>query len=43
VDDWVIDGTADNGTTANLGAGAIENAEGFSPGRVFRIGLRATF
>ena len=43
VDDYVLDGTVDNGTTANLGAGAIESAEGFSPGRVFRIGLRATF
>ena len=43
VDDYVLDGTVDNGTTANLGAGAIENAEGFSPGRVFRIGLRASF
>jgi len=43
VDDYVLDGTVDNGTTANLGAGAIENSEGFAPGRVFRIGLRATF
>ncbi len=43
LDDYVIDGTTDNGTTANLGAGPIENREGFSPGRVFRIGLRATF
>ena len=43
VDDYVLDGTVDNGTTANLGAGAIENQEGFAPGRVFRIGLRATF
>jgi hypothetical protein len=43
VDDYVIDGTVDNGTAANLGAGEIYNAEGFAPGRVFRIGLRATF
>jgi Carboxypeptidase regulatory-like domain/TonB dependent receptor len=43
VDDFVIDGTTDNGTTANLGSGAIANQEGFAPGRVFRIGLRATF
>ena len=43
VDDYVIDGTIDNGTTANLGSGAIANQEGFAPGRVFRIGLRATF
>ena len=33
----------DNGTTGVLGAGAIRNVEGFAPGRVFRIGLRATF
>jgi hypothetical protein len=43
LDDWLIDGETDNGTTANLGAGAIANQEGFAPGRVFRIGLRATF
>ena len=43
IDDWLLDGTTDNGTTANLGAGAIANQEGFAPGRVFRIGLRATF
>ena len=43
VDSYVIDGELDNGTMANLGAGAIANQEGFAPGRVFRIGLRATF
>jgi len=43
VDSWVIDGEADNGTMANLGSGTIANREGFAPGRVFRIGLRATF
>jgi hypothetical protein len=43
IDDWLIEGEPDNGTTANLGAGEITNVEGFSPGRVFRIGLRATF
>jgi hypothetical protein len=44
VDDYLIDGTIDNGTTANvLGGGQIANQEGFAPGRVFRIGLRATF
>jgi carboxypeptidase family protein len=43
IDDWLIEGEPNNGTTANLGAGAIANQEGFSPGRVFRIGLRATF
>jgi hypothetical protein len=41
--DYLVNGDAENGTTAVLGAGAIESAEGFSPGRVFRIGLRATF
>ena len=30
-------------STAVLGSGAIRNVEGFSPGRVFRIGIRATF
>jgi Carboxypeptidase regulatory-like domain len=43
VDSWLIDGDPNNGTTAVLGADAINNVEGFSPGRVFRIGLRATF
>jgi hypothetical protein len=43
VDDWLLDGAVDNGVAANLGAGEIANQEGFSPGRVFRIGLRATF
>jgi hypothetical protein len=37
------DGDANNGTTAVLGAGAINNVEGFAPGRVFRVGIRATF
>src|SRR5207247_1379877 len=32
-----------NGTTCVLGADAIGNAEGFSPGRVVRLGIRATF
>ena len=44
VDDYLIDGIVDNGTTANvLGGGQIANQEGFAPARVFRIGLRATF
>jgi hypothetical protein len=44
IDDYLIDGTIDNGTTGNvLGGGQIANQEGFAPGRVFRIGLRATF
>jgi outer membrane receptor protein involved in Fe transport len=43
VDGYVVGGEIDNGSTANLGAGSIANQEGFAPGRVFRIGLRATF
>jgi hypothetical protein len=43
VDSWVIDAEKDNGTMANLGSGSIANQEGFAPGRVVRIGLRATF
>jgi len=40
---FLNDGEIDNGETAVLGAGAIQNVEGFSPGRVFRVGIRATF
>jgi hypothetical protein len=43
LDGYLTDGEVSNGETAVLGAGTIANAEGFSPGRVFRIGLRATF
>ena len=43
LDSFLIDGDANNGTTGVLGADAIDNIEGFSTGRVFRIGLRATF
>ena len=43
VDSWVIDAEKDNGTMANLGSGSISNQEGFSTGRVVRIGIRATF
>jgi hypothetical protein len=43
ITDYILDGIVDNGTTANLGSGAIANQEGFAPGRVFRIGIRATF
>jgi hypothetical protein len=39
----LIDDDPNNGTTAVLGAGTIGNAEGFSPGRVIRLGIRATF
>jgi hypothetical protein len=40
---YLEDGVEDNGTTGVLGAGTIANAEGFSTGRVFRLGIRATF
>jgi hypothetical protein len=40
---FLIDEDPSNGTTGVLGAGAIGNAEGFSPGRVIRLGIRATF
>jgi hypothetical protein len=43
VNDYLENGITDNGVTGVLGADTIANAEGFSPGRVFRIGLRATF
>ncbi len=41
--DYLVNGDADNGTTAVLGADAIGNAEGFSSGRVVRFGLRMRF
>jgi hypothetical protein len=40
---FLNEGDANNGSTAVLGAGAVNNVEGFSPGRVIRLGLRATF
>jgi hypothetical protein len=40
---YLEDGDPNNGVTGVLGADTIGNAELFSPGRVFRIGLRATF
>jgi Carboxypeptidase regulatory-like domain len=43
LDDSLFNGTPNNGSTGVLGAGQIDNKEGFAPGRVFRIGLRATF
>jgi hypothetical protein len=43
LDSFLIDGDANNGTTGVLGEGAIDNVEGFAPGRQIRIGLRATF
>jgi outer membrane receptor protein involved in Fe transport len=43
LDSWLIDGDQNNGTTGVLGAETIDNIEGFAPGRVFRLGLRADF
>jgi hypothetical protein len=43
LDDFLVNGVPDNGTTAVLGGGSIANQEGFAPGRVFRIGIRASF
>ena len=43
LDDALFNGDLNNGTTGVLGADTINNIEGFAPGRVFRIGLRATF
>jgi carboxypeptidase family protein len=40
---YLVDGDPHNGTTGVLGADAIRNVEGFSPGRVVRLGLRAVF
>jgi hypothetical protein len=40
---YLIDGDPNNGTTGVLGADSIGNTEGFSPGRVIRLGIRATF
>ena len=43
LDDFLVDGDPNNGTTAVLGADTIANVEGFSPGRVIRLGLRVMF
>ena len=40
---FLVDEDPNNGTTGVLGAGAIGNAEGFAPGRVIRLGIRAVF
>ena len=40
---YLVDGDPKNGTTGVLGADAVRNVEGFSPGRVVRLGIRATF
>ena len=41
--DYLINGVADNGTTAVLGADTVGSTEGFSVGRVVRLGLRMRF
>ncbi|BCS31650.1 hypothetical protein TBR22_A08530 [Luteitalea sp. TBR-22] len=41
--DYLLNGLEDNGTTAVLGADTVGNAEGFSAGRVIRLGLRFRF
>ena len=43
VTNYVLDGEVQNGTTAVLGADTVGNAEGFSVGRVIRLGLRVQF
>ena len=43
LDDFLINGDPNNGSTAVLGADTIANTEGFSPGRVIRLGIRAMF
>jgi hypothetical protein len=40
---YLLEGDAHNGSTAVLGADNVGNAEGFSAGRVVRIGLRMRF
>ena len=41
--DYLLNGDANNGTTGVLGADTVGNAEGFSAGRVIRLGLRVQF
>jgi hypothetical protein len=43
MNDYLSNGIEDNGVTAVLGGDTIGNAEGFAPGRVIRLGIRATF
>jgi len=43
LDSFLIDGDPNNGSTAVLGEGAIQNVEGFATGRQFRLGIRASF
>jgi hypothetical protein len=41
--DYLINGVADNGATAVLGADTVGSPEGFSVGRIVRLGLRMRF
>ena len=41
--DYLINGVVDNGTTAVLDADTVGSPEGFSVGRVIRLGLRVRF
>jgi hypothetical protein len=41
--DYLLNGLAENGTTAVLGADTVGNAEGFAAGRVVRFGIRLRF
>jgi Carboxypeptidase regulatory-like domain len=43
LDDILVNGDPNNGLTGVLGADTIANTEGFSPGRVIRLGLRVMF
>jgi hypothetical protein len=40
---YLLEGDTNNGTTAVHGADTVGNAEGFSAGRVVRVGLRMRF
>ena len=41
--DYLINGVADNGATAVLAADTVASNEGFSIGRVVRLGVRMRF
>jgi hypothetical protein len=41
--DYLLGGEIDNGTTAVLDADTVGSTEGFSVGRVIRLGLRFRF
>jgi hypothetical protein len=43
VTDFLLSGETDNGVTANLDADTVASPEGFSVGRVIRLGLRLRF